>query len=358
MKFTLYVGLVGCILTLFSICTLSAQGQEQGSNSNFAPLSFSENKGQWNKAVLYRTDLGGSVVSLRKNGFGFFLLNKEDESKLSDHTHGQYTPKGGGGPHIENSKGSSTPAARQPRPEIKDAPPANTPPVRAHFYTVTFLNAAEAPQIAADKTQDGYANYFLGNDPAKWATEVKSYQRVNYTGLYPGIDMQVYSEASLLKYDLIVQPGADLSRVKLQYDGITGITLKKGQLHVNTSVGEVIEQTPYAYQYINNQRVPVKVSYQLKNNQVSFRLTGDYNDKYPLIIDPTYVFSTLTGAKADNWGFTATYDAQGNFYGGGIIRNREFYPTTPGAIQNAYQGAESDIGITKFSANGDRKSVV
>ena len=353
MKFTSYVGLIGCMLMFFPAFLQPAKAQQQETSSNFAPLSFSENKGQWHKDVLYRTDLGGSVVSLKKNGFGFFLLNKEDQDKLSDYTHGHYTPGSGATPHIDYSKTITAPASSNTAyPEVPNAPPPEVPKVRAHFYNVTFLNAAENPQITADKTQEGYANYFIGNDPSKWASEVRAYQRVNYTGLYPGIDMQVYSEASLLKYDLIVNPGADLSRVKLIYNGITGISIKKGQLHVNTSVGDVIEQTPYAYQFINNQRVTVKVNYQLKGNQVGFNVFGDYDSKYPLIIDPTYVFSTLTGAKADNWGFTATYDDQGNFYGGGIIRNRDFYPTTPGAIQNAYAGGASDIGITKFSTNG------
>ncbi|UCJ07684.1 PKD domain-containing protein [Chitinophaga pendula] len=352
MKLSLYLRCFGCILITWLIGPLNTMAQQYPPAANFTPLSFSENKGQWDKAILYKTDLGGSVITLKKNSFGFLLLNKQDLDQLSEDAHGNYRPGNNDNPHIEHGKVTTpTPASQTPVKENPVLSEQKNPAVRGHYYNVTFLNATDNPQVTADKAQEAYANYFIGNDPSKWASEVKSYQRVNYKNLYPGIDMQVYSEASQLKYDLIVNPGADPAQVKLQYDGATSMEIKKGQLYINTSVGYVIEQSPYAYQYINNQRVSVKVSYQLKNNQVSFRIGNNYDNKYALIIDPTYVFSTLTGAKADNWGFTATYDAQGNFYGGGIVRDANGYPTTPGAVQSVYAGGV-DIGITKFSANG------
>src|SRR5690606_24730169 len=78
-----------------------------------------------------------------------------------------------------------------------------------------------------------------------------------------------------------------------------------------------------------------------------------------LIIDPTIIFASLTGSFADNWGFTATYDAQGNLYAGGIVRGVG-YPTTLGAFQATYGGGQlgaavgtdCDISISKFNAIG------
>jgi gliding motility-associated-like protein len=320
--------------------------------SNFTPLQFTENKGQWEGDFQYKTDLDGGTVYLKENGFTFYLFHKGDYTRFAEFVHGHAHPSDGGAidPTPDGRQAASPPAAATAPGAGR--PPAEKPLVRGHAYEVTFLNAAAHPQISPDKPMEGYSNYFLGSDPARWKSEVRSYQRIRYNGLYPGIDMHVYSEASLLKYDLIVHPGANPSDILLQYNGATRLELKKGQLEVTTTVGTLTELMPYAYQYINEQRVPIKVSYRLKGNQVSFKVSGKYDPQYPLVIDPTYVFSTVTGARADNWGFTATYDAQGNFYGGGIIKSDAGYPTTPGAIQSVYGRPGFDMGITKFNPTG------
>jgi gliding motility-associated-like protein len=69
------------------------------------------------------------------------------------------------------------------------------------------------------------------------------------------------------------------------------------------------------------------------------------------VIDPSLIFSTYSGSRTDNWGFSATYDSKGNGFGGGIIFTRG-YPVTPGAIQDTFQGGFNDIVISKFSADG------
>ncbi len=165
--------------------------------------------------------------------------------------------------------------------------------------------------------------------------------------------MQVYSESGQLKYDFIVHPGGDPSKIQLQYAGAQSVTLKKGNIHIQTSVGEIVELMPFAYQHIDNQRKKVNVQYQLNGTTLSFRVSGRYDSKYPLVIDPVVVFATLSGSRADNWGFTATYDDGGNFYGGGIV-HRAGYPTSVGAFDNSFNDGRFDIGITKFNATGSR----
>ncbi len=348
MKFTFLAGFLSVALWLI---LAPAQAQE---NSNFTPLQFVENKGQWEGDFLYKTDLGGGTIFLKKNGFTFYLLNKDDYVRLTEYLHGHAEPNstptvdydakkatGVANPDLSKSNGKEVPGVEKPQ----------KPVVRGHAYEVTFLNAAVNPQVLPDKPVDGYSNYIIGNDSSRWKSNVKSYQRVMYKDLYAGIDMQVYSEASQLKYDLIVQPGADPSRIQLQYNGATKLEIKKEQLEITTSVGTTTELMPYAYQYVNNQRVPVKVSYRLSGSKVGFKVSGSYDPQYPLVIDPTYVFSSVSGSRSDNWGFTATYDNQGYFYGGGIVW-AQGYPVTTGAVQNAFAGGQFDIGISKFTPNG------
>jgi len=328
-----------------------AKGQTPA-NTNFTPLEFVENKGQWEGDFLYKTNLGGSTVFLKQHGFTFYLLEKDGMEKMHDYMHGHTGTGMDQPPYVDydaKSAASTNAGVRSSTPgQSKPQPPV----IKAHAYEVTFLGADPKPEIVPDKPLDAYSNYFIGNDSTKWRTGVKSYKNVLYRELYKGIDMQVYSEASLLKYDLIVHPGANPDDIQLQYTGVNKLEIKKGQLEITTSVGTARELPPYAYQYINNQRVPVKVAYRLHGNRVSFKVSGRYDPQYTLVIDPTYVFSTVSGARADNWGFTATYDAQGNFYGGGISFSPGNYPVTPGAVQNAFQGGEIDIAISKFNPTG------
>jgi gliding motility-associated-like protein len=351
MRITSLAVLLGISLGMLQPGVLKAQSSS--ANTNFTPLRFIENKGQWKGDFLYRSDVGSSYIYLKKNGFTFYLLDPEGLEKLHEYAHGHaptvkpptvdYDAKAAGNKVVAASNAGQAPGQGRP---------AQPPVIKGHAYMVSFLGAALNPEIVPDKPAEGYSNYFLGSDSTKWRSNVQSYQTVMYRSLYKGIDMQVYSEASQLKYDLIVHPGGDPSQVRLQYDGADKLEIRKEQLVVTTSVGTVIETMPYAYQYVNNERVSVKVSYRLRGNTVGFKVSGTYDPQYPLVIDPSYVFSAVSGARADNWGFTATYDAQGNFYGGGISFWPGEYPVTPGAVQNSYQGGKFDMAITKFSPNG------
>ena len=226
--------------------------------------------------------------------------------------------------------------------------------VHRHTYTVQFLGANPNPEIVPAKPEEGFNNYFIGNDPSKWASRCKVFQEVLYKDVYPGIDARYYSDGGRLKYDLIVHPGADVSRVRLGYGYVGGLTVKNNALHVATSVGETVEQTPLAYQPNDSGRSAVDCRYKIRGNTVSFDLK-DYDHNTTLVIDPTFYFSSFSGSPADNWGFTATYGADGSMYMGGIADAG--YDTSPGAYQVNFKGEDGsgipgDIAIIKLTSDG------
>ena len=82
--------------------------------------------------------------------------------------------------------------------------------------------------------------------------------------------------------------------------------------------------------------------YSVKGNIVKFSIAGDYDKTQTLVIDPSIVFYGYTGSTADNWGFTATYDPQGNFYAGGIVFGSfGSFPVSNGAFQTTFAGGDS-----------------
>lgn len=289
--------------------------------NNKTRLYYEQNKGQWHNNIQYRLQLPSSYVFLEKNRFTYLLINGDDVAAFHDH---------------------------------HTLPNCLEKNIRTYAYKVAFAGALPTVQVSAAQSAATYHNYFIGNNPNKWASNVQLYQQVHYAGLYKGIDMHVYSIDDKPKYDFEVHAGANAQQIQLSYEGATRLELINGSLHVVTPQQTVVEQPPFAYQIIEGKKIQVACAYVLKGNKVGFAFPNGYNAKHTLIIDPTLVFATFTGSVADNWGFTATYGKNGTMYTGGICFNFG-YPTTTGAFDVSFNGPADpgmDIVISKFNASG------
>ena len=80
------------------------------------------------------------------------------------------------------------------------------PPSRA-VLSVKFAGA-RAGHVEGLEEQAGKSNYFFGNDPAKWRTNIPHFARVRYHGLYPGVDLVYYGDQARLDRDT-VEPVAE-----------------------------------------------------------------------------------------------------------------------------------------------------
>jgi len=254
-------------------------------------LAFKENKNQWNDAVRFMGEIPGGTLFLEQQGLTYRLLNSDD---------------------------------------LKDIHPGHTSEKRVlhgHVYKVDFLGSNPSAALTTEGKSATYFNYFLGNDPSRWASGVHEYQRVTYNNLYPDIDMSIYGKDYTLKYDLIVHPRGDVSAIQFRYRGADKIYLRNENLVIETSVGNIVEVKPFAYQEINGVKREVVCNYRLEGEVLSFDLPNGYKKNKDLIIDPVLIFSTYTGSTADEFGFTATYDHEGNMYLGGLVNaNTGEYP--------------------------------
>ncbi|WP_022821990.1 gliding motility-associated C-terminal domain-containing protein [Hymenobacter norwichensis] len=285
-----------------------------------ASLEFVENKGQWEGPSRYAAALPGGRLFVGPTGFIYSFL---DPVALGAHAH-----------HNKLSK--------------QAGPATTSDELRGHSYSVTFEGANAAPELSGEQGTAAPYNYFRGSDPKRWASNARGFRQLRYTNLYPGIGATLYeNEQHRLEYDFLVKAGAKPAAIRLRYAGADKLTLSpEGNLLIATSVGDVTEQAPRAWQDINGQRVAIPCAFELQGSTVRFQL-GKYNQRYALTIDPTVIFSSFTGSTADNWGFTATYDAQGNMYSGGAVFDIGF-PTNPGAFRTTFAGA-TDVGIIKYN---------
>jgi gliding motility-associated-like protein len=289
-------------------------------------LQFIRNNGQWNEKVLYQSDFRGGRLFLESTAFTYLFYPAKGFSSLHPHEGGKNEPE--------------------------------QKAFQFHAVKMEFAGCASA-RVLGDNKKEHYYNYFIGNDAARWAAAVPAYENVLYKDLYPGITVRTLSELNNFRYDLIVAPNADPSVIKLKFTGQERLSVKNGHLYLKTSVGEILQQAPFAYQEVNGEKREVPCAYALHNNIVSFSL-GNYDPSRELVIDPTLVFSTFTGSTADNWGMSATYDAAGNGYTSGITFGMG-YPITTGAFQGNYAGGVVnstysyggfDITVSKFNATG------
>jgi len=313
----------------------SFAGEPQGvtKHSN-GPYKFIQNKGQWEEFILFKAAVPNGKLFLEENALTYHLINPKDLQRVHDHHHGA------------------------------DHPADENFNFQMHAFKVSMVGASMEKATGLNPTPD-HVNYFLGNDRKRWASGVKKFHEVHYTNIYPNIDFRIYGTETNLKYDFVVKPGGSESSIELAYDGLDDIYLRKGQLHLETTISHIIEQKPYAYQIIDGVEKEVPCQFVLKNKVVHFKFPKSYDHSRELIIDPALIFSSYSGSPADNWGYTATYDESGHLYAGGIVINdpSNNYPYTVGAYDTTYNGGNAtafpglpalpiDIVVTKFSPNG------
>jgi hypothetical protein len=314
------------IVLLFCPIVFSLYGQKQTMapehpSENHGQISFIENKGQWEDFIKFKSEMQGGALFFERNKVTYSFYDSDYLEKM------------------RAVKFGATPVDLESY-------------ITCYAYRMSFLGANENPVVEGQHPLVQYLNYYIGNDPKKWASGVKKYEQIRYEQLYQGIDLLFYEHDHTYKYEFVVASGANPALIRMQYEGADKISLKNKNLYIKTGKHETVERSPFAYQITEDGvRIPVECRFVFFFLTVSFAIEKYDADK-PLIIDPQMVFSSYSGSTADNWGATATYDHNGNLYGSGIVHSTG-YPVTLGVYQRNYTG-DWDIGITKFNANGSQ----
>jgi hypothetical protein len=185
--------------------------------------------------------------------------------------------------------------------------------------------ANPSAEIAGADKLPGKSNYFVGNDPKNWVTDVPAYARVKYSAIYPGIDLVFYGNQRHLEYDFVVAPGADPKAIRLKVDGARKLAINsRGDLVLSVSDGEVEFLKPVIYQMAGIERREVAGNYALApGNRVSFAISK-YDHSLPLVIDPLLNYSTYLGGSGDDTGFGIAVDGSGDAFVAGTTSSIDF----------------------------------
>jgi hypothetical protein len=177
----------------------------------------------------------------------------------------------------------------------------------------------------------GVTNYFVGNDPKHWHTNIPHYGRLRIAGVYPGIDLAFYDQNGDLEYDFIVAPGADPKQIRMAFEGADRISLNEtaGDLLLTTATGaEFRTHRPSVFQETGNSRIEVAGGYKIVERGEAVFTLASYDGKRPLVIDPTITFTTFLQGGAEDIATGIAVDNSGNSYISGWTFSSDFSSTT------------------------------
>jgi len=216
---------------------------------------------------------------------------------------------------------------------------------------MAFENSSPG-QIIGEEQLPGLANFFLGNDSTQWISDIPTFGAIRYKELYPGVDLVFKGSEGYLKHELSLDPGANLSGIVLTYSGQDKLSLAEdGSLLIETSAGNLTDSVPICYQEINGSREMVEGRYRLVGeNGVGFEI-GDYDRRYPLVIDPA--LATYLGGSGDDSGLSLAIDSSGNAYVAGYTASTNFPTNNP--LQSSNAGS-SDVFVAKINSAGSALS--
>jgi hypothetical protein len=212
------------------------------------PLSFESNEGQTDSQVKFLS---------QGDGYSLFLTSNEAVFTLR-------TPAG------------------------VEAPPS--------VFRMELARARGDAQVYGKEKLSGAPNYFIGTDPKKWRSGIGEYGKVNYRGVYPGVDAVFYGNQRQLEYDFVIAPGADAKQISLLITGAAPSLDGEGNVSLKLPDGELALKKPIVYQDIDGRRRIVDAGYAIAGNRVRFHL-GKYDHSRLLVIDPVFTYLTYLGGS-------------------------------------------------------------
>ncbi|MCX6831735.1 MAG: SBBP repeat-containing protein, partial [candidate division Zixibacteria bacterium] len=331
----------GLTLTAFSLLMVSTLMATTTPNSsttiqkmNQMPLAFTKNMGQWDDRVLFRANAGGATMWFTKEGVTY-----------------QFTRRIDTGSGAVSAPGLDSRFRGNDKVKGNDMEPDS---VEQLVLTAKFLGANPNPEVFAEGLMEYKCNYFLGNDPSKWRTDVPNFEAVTLRDIYPGIDLKYSGDGiGQASYEFVVAPGADIAQIKVPYEGAEETSLDSdGRMVVTTKWGDMIA----AIKSPTNGVLSGTGSFsQLSEKTIGFeadrstRLTTDGASRQALgTLSVGLAYSTYLGGGNFDRGDGIAVDGSGYAYVTGYTYSSNFPTLNPYQTDQGYD----DVFVTKLSSSG------
>jgi hypothetical protein len=226
--------------------------------------------------------------------------------------------------------------------------------VSARTAVMEFDGANPRARIGGAQELRGKINYLIGRDAANWRADVPTYGQVRVEGLYPGVDLVYYGNQRQLEYDFTIAPGADPGVITIHFEGVDAVEVTAaGELVLGLGGAEIRQPPPALYQTVAGARKSVAGGYRLKDARTVTFAVGEYDPNQPLIIDPTFSYSTFFGGNIGDAALALKVDRNGCVYIAGQTFSTQFPFAVPtNAFQTNFLGGYRDAFVAKLDSTG------
>jgi uncharacterized protein (TIGR03437 family) len=285
-----------------------------------SPLSFESNQGQANSRTDFTAKGQGYSISLRPDEAVFML--RRPGTGFQNRTRENWAAP------LARSRSQQTPT----------------------ILTMKLIGANVESKGTGLEALAAKSNYFVGNDPSEWRTNVTQYSKVQYRDVYPGVSLVYYGNQRQLEYDFVLDPGADPQQIKMAFEGVQRLKIaENGELVIGVAGGEVRQHKPLLYQVVDGQRQEVAGRYVLLGKRNVGIAVDKFDRARPLTIDPVLVYSTYLGGNNDEYGNGIAADPSGNVYVTGVTYSADF--PVKSALQTTLRGV-GNVFVAKFNSSG------
>lgn len=292
------------------LLAITTAGSAAAGSSN---LCFTENQGQWDERVKFRAEAGGAVMWFTSDGICYQFIRKieketPNESDRFDLQHERFNHEADSCEQI--------------------------------VVKAAFENANPNLSVIGENIMEYKCNYFIGNDPNNWHTDVPNYTGIIMKDVYPGIDIRYFANNDgNLMCEFVANSKADLSQVQMSYEGAAETYIDvDGRLIVQTDWGNIFEGlSPFS----NGANLISPGSF--ANEDASYAPADQ-----PRAGNVTLVYSTYLGGNWLDFGTGIVIDDSQNAYVVGRSESTDFPTLNP---YQAYNNA-TDVVISRISSNG------
>ncbi len=179
------------------------------------PVAFTKNMGQWPDSILYRADGGGATMWFAKDGiyyqFTRRIASAEPSALRGDAVSPEmYADKFG---HERDS-------------------------IETTMIKAAFVGASSEVEVVGLDELAYKCNYFIGNEPSNWHTDVPNFSGVTYRNLYPGVDASFGATDGRMECRLTAASDAALIQMQVEYLGAESVTKESdGVATIQTAFG-------------------------------------------------------------------------------------------------------------------------
>ncbi|TFG26223.1 hypothetical protein EU528_14775, partial [Candidatus Thorarchaeota archaeon] len=216
------------------------------------------------------------------------------------------------------------------------------------YFSVEFPGSNGVVPVGEEPT-GSVTNYLFGNDPESWRTGLADCSVLRYNEIYPGIDLVYKIQDGNMKYEFVVQPGADPSAIIIRYSDADSIEIHEDSVSI-VKHGQTIQDTGlWAFQK-NNGVKDVSCMFQCQDESSVMFSVGEYDLSQELVIDPAIglAYSTFIGGLREDYSLAIAVEDR-YAYITGYVASSDF--PTAYAYDTTLNGTY-DCFVTKFSTFG------